>query len=1061
MNDENYFPLNSQRLKTKIAMNQFLRLILVAFGFLTLINPLHAQERQVSGTVLSDDDNAGLPGVTVTNRNTNQRVVTNSVGYFSIAAEKGHVLVFTYVGFARQEMTVGDVNLINVKLVPAEKAETVVTVYGIRGSKRAQGSATQEVKGEEIALTRRENFLNSLSGRVAGATITPTSGTPGASSTIVLRGAVSLGGNNQPLFVVDGVPYDNQSMNQENLSSGTQAGTTFANRNSDYGNRAMDLNPEDIESITILKGPEATALYGSDGASGAIVVTTRKGKAGRATVTYNNSFRWDKVTRFPEIQKTYMRGSNGVANLNATVNPFAGGELAAYFGPKYAEGTQFFDNFNAFFGTGFSQNHNLNVEGGAEGTTYRLSANYIDQDGIVPNTAYKRATLRLTATQRMSSKVNMSTSMTYTGSKTNKAPRGTGSYFLSLLNWPVDVDVRDYMNPDGTRKILRGTTLGTTETDNPFWDAYKNTAEDRLDRFNGNLTINYDPTKWLSLGLITGLDLYTQSGDYLVHPQSRYGFATQGFYSIYEQVTKNWNNVLKATLKKKAGDFNNTLTVGFAADDNRTRIDGQRGEQFFEQNFKSINNTAPTSRDAKTTLLNTRKVRFFGTYGLSYQNIAYLTLSGSHEGNSTLMSRQIDKNPFYTYGAAAFSFIFTDLKWFENIDWLNYMKGRISYGTTGKAPYTPYIIDYTFQSQLTTGGGYAYGFTGNNFGLQPEYTKNFEFGGEFRFFGDRLSLDITRYSLKSEDQILAARSSYGTGYVILWFNGGLVENKGIEAIIKGTPVKNTDFMWDVTVNFDRNRGKILEMPADLPTYYDSDTWVFGNLRSQAYAGAANGNLSSWSLARNANGDILINPTSGLPVSSGDFVIAGDRQPDFKVGLINNFTYKDFSLSFNLDFRKGGDVFNGNEYFLFLTGLSTRTLDRENPIVINGVLNDGLQNTTDPTKNSIVITPYYRSDFFGTTVNTEADFIEEVSWMRLRDATLSYNLPQSFLKKQKVFKSASVYVTGTDLFMVTNYTGADPSVNANTAFARGYGGAGIDYGTLATPRGILFGVNVKF
>jgi ferric enterobactin receptor len=403
----------------------------------------------------------------------------------------------------------------------------------------------------------------------------------------------------------------------------------------------------------------------------------------------------------------------------------------------------------------------------------------------------------------------------------------------------------------------------------------------------------------------------------------------------------------------------------------------------------------------------------------------------------------------------------SELEALREVSWLNFLKARVSYGTTGKAPGSSYITDPTFQAQITTGGGYAYGFFGNNAGILPEYTKNFEVGGEVKLFDNRLSIDVTRYSLRSKDQILSARSSYGTGYVIKWFNGGLIENRGIEAIVNVNAIKRKNFNWDITVNFDRNRGQILEMPADLPTYYDSDTWVFGNLRSQAFRGAFTGNLSGFALARNSKGDILINPTSGLPFNTGDFVTAGDRQPDFKVGLINTFSYKNFTLSFNLDFRKGGDVFNGNEYYLYLTGLSKRTLDRERPVNITGVLNDGLQNTDNPTENSIVITPYYRTDYFTSTVATEADFIETVNWMRLRDATLQYRLPSSLLRKQKLIKSASVYVTGTDLFLVTNYTGADPSVNANTAFSRGFGGAGIDYGALATPRGLNIGFKAQF
>jgi ferric enterobactin receptor len=1036
-------------------MRKLLRLLLAALVLFDAAISL-GQERTISGTVISEDDNTPLMGVTVTNRNTGKKTQTNNAGYFTISASTGDVLVLTYVSYGRREYTVGADNLISVKMTPADNTEQIVTVYGQKQSKRALGYQVQEVKGEDLLNTRRENFINALAGRVAGVNITPTSGVPGASTSIVLRGGVSLGGNNQPLFVVDGVPYDNQTMNQENLASGNSV--ALGNRSSDYGNRAADINPDDIESITILKGPEATALYGSDGASGAIIITTKKGRSGKGTVTYNTSFRWEKVYRFPEVQRVYGRGTNGVANNNATVNPFAGGELNAFFGPKYPEGTKFYDNFDAFFGTGFTQNHNLNVEGGTDVATYRFSANYVNQDGIVPNTGFERLTIRFGGLAKLSPKFSINTSMNYVTSTTDKTPKGVGSYFLSLLNWPGDVDASDYINPDGTRKSLRGTA---TESDNPFWDVNKNNAQDKLDRFTGNFTFNYDPAKWINLSLITGIDVYSQTGDYITHPQSRFGTATNGFYSIYAQNTKNISNVAKITLKKTWGDYGNTFVAGFASDDNKTRIDASRGEQFYETNFRSINNTAPTSMLAKTTIIPTRKVRWFANYTLGYKSMAYVSVSGSREGNSTLNTEQFEKTPYYNFGAASFSMVFTELEAFRQIDWLSYFKGRISYGTTGKAPGTAFITDPSFASQITTGGGYAFGFFGNNAGIRPEFTKNFEFGGEFKLFDNRVSVDITRYSLRSDGQILAARSSYGTGFVIKWFNSGLIENRGIEAIVNVNVIKRKNFNWDAVVNFDRNKGQILEMPADLPTYYDSDTWVFGNLRSQAFRGAFTGNLSGYALARNTAGQILISPTTGLPFNTGDFVSAGDRQPEFKVGFVNTFTYKDFQLSFNLDFRKGGDVFNGNEFYLYLTGLSKRTLDREKPVNITGVLNDGLQNTDNPTKNSIVITPYYRSDYFTSTVATEADFIETVNWARLRDATLSYRLPSKLLKRQKLVKSASVYVTGTDLFLITNYTGADPSVNANTAFARGYGGAGIDYGALATPRGINIGFKAQF
>ncbi|MDB5202815.1 MAG: hypothetical protein JWQ27_2224 [Ferruginibacter sp.] len=1040
--------------------------LMLYFGILLFYaNPILAQSRSISGVVIDNEDNSPLRDVTVMVKGTNQATKTNEAGSYTLQAATGQVLVFTFIDYSRQEITVGSADRINARMTRSNQqmGEVVVTAYGAKKSKRELPYLAQDVKGEDIAQTQRDNWINALAGRVAGANITPTSGVPGASTTIVLRGAVSMFGNNQPLFVVDGVPFDNQTLNQENLIAASNAsGVGFANRNSDYGNRAGDINPEDIESVTILKGPEATALYGSDGSSGAIVITTKKGKSGKANVTYDNSFRFENVYRFPETQSIYGRGNNGITDPNATVNPFAAGAQFAYFGEKYKPGTQLYDNVDAFFKTGFTQKHNINVEGGSEVSTYRLSVNYLDQTGTVPTTAFNRLSVRLGGTAKINTKLNIATSFNYVNSKTNKASKGAGGYLLNLLNYPKDLDVRDYQNADGTRKLYRGSSTALNqEFDNPFWDVNKNPATDKIDRITGNFTVNFDPYKWLSLTNILGMDFYSQRGDLVVNPQSRFGFATNGFISIYQQNTRNLNNVFRANAKAKFGKFSNNITVGFAVDDNTTRIEAQKGERFYEPNFISINNTDPLSRDAKTQQIDSRNVRAFANYAINFQNLVYFSLAGSREGTSRLLSRAVVKDPYFNYGSVSSSFIFSDLAPVKKLNFLNYGKLRASYGTTGKGPGAAYIIDPSMVSQITTGGGYAYGVTGNNFGLKPEYTSNLELGAELKFLKNRLTIDVTRYSLRSRDQIIPARSSYPTGFIIKYINGGLVENKGIEAVVTVNAIKQKDFTWDVIANFDRNRGKVLRMPEDLPTFYDSDTWIFGNLRSQFYKGSSNSNLAGYSVARNANGEVLINAQTGLPISSGDFGIAGDRQPDFRVGLINNFNYKNFSLSFNLDFRKGGDVWNGNEYFLYLTGLSKKSEDRERPVTITGVLNDGLQNTTNPTRSTITVYPYYRSDFYGTTVATEADFIESVNWMRLRDATLTYRLPSSLIKRQRFVKSASVFVTGTDLFLITNYTGADPTVNVNNASARGIGGVGIDYGSLSNPRGINVGCKVQF
>jgi ferric enterobactin receptor len=1032
-------------------------------AMLFFLVPLFATA-QITGVVIGDDDNAPLRDVTVTVKGTKTATKTNQAGFYSIAAQKGQVLVFTFVDYARQEITVGDDTKINLRLVLAQKqlGEVVVTAYGITKSKRELGYTAQEVKGEVIAETQRDNWLNALAGRVAGATITPTAGSPGASTSIVLRGAVSIGSSNSPLFVVDGVPYDNQTMNGENLAGA--GGVVFNNRNSDYGNRAMDLNSEDIESVTILKGPEATALYGSDGASGAVVVVTKKGKSGKATMRYSNAFRTEKLYMFPEIQTTYGRGAVGVTDKNATVNPFAIGAVYGYFGPKYSPNTPLYDNVKNFFQTGFSQRHAVDVDGGNEISTYRFSGSYFKQKGVVPNDAYEKLTFGVTGSAKVSPKLSITTAINYSNSTTDKSSRGAGGYLLNLLNFPSDIDMRDYQNPNGTRKLYRttSTTLGA-EFDNPLWDVNKNRGQDKTDRLNTVLTISVNPYKWLNLTNIAGLDVYSQTGDFVFNPNSRLAFTSNGVYAVYEQNTKNFNNVFRGTIKKKMGKFSNTLIGGFTNFDNNTKIEAQKGERFFEQNFKSLNNTDPLTLFAKTTLIRKRIVRFFGNYNLSFDNLVYASLSGSREGTSTFLSDAVIKDPFYNYGSASLSFIFGDLKVFDKYDWFSYGKARISYGTTGKGPANPYIIDPQFGQATTTGGGYAFTVTGSNVGLGPEFTKTLEYGAELKFLKNRLAVDFTFYNLQSSNQIISNRASYGTGAILKYFNGGLVENKGFEAIVIANVLKTKKLNWDVTINFDRNRGKVISLPQGLSTYYDADTWVFGNVRSQVFPGSSVGALAATPLGRNSAGQLLINATSGLPAVNGaaDFIPVGDRQSKYKIGLINSVSYQNFTFSFNLDFRKGGDVFNGNEYYLYVSGLSKRTLDRETPIVINGVLNDGLQNTTNPTRNTITVNPYYRADYYGAGNTTEADFIESVDWVRLRDATLNYTLPKSLLKRQKVISNASVFVTGTDLFIITNYTGADPSVNANTAFSRGYGGSGIDYGSVSTPRGLNFGIKVQF
>ncbi|HYF30075.1 MAG TPA: SusC/RagA family TonB-linked outer membrane protein [Chitinophagaceae bacterium] len=1037
-------------------MRKLLRLLAAALLLLGQ-SPLFAQEREVNGTVLNNADNTPIPGVTVTNQNTNQRVQTNQNGYFSIRAQNGHVLVFTSVGFSRATATVTGDNLISVRMsVSAGELNSVeVTALGISRSRKSLGYATQQVKGEDIANSQRDNVITALAGRVAGVTVTTTTGLPGASSAILLRGAVSMDGNNQPLIVIDNLPVDNSTFIQGNLVS------DGPNRNNDYSNRLLDLNPNDIESINVLKGPEATALYGNAGASGALIITTKKAKAGRSSIAYDNAFRLEKITRFPEIQQVYGRGVAGVRDPLSRV----------FLGPKYADTSTIYNNIETFFKTGFTQKHNLSVEAGSEKVTYRLSTNILDQEGIVPQTAYNRFSIRLTGNAIISPKIDISTSLNYVTSRTRKATKGQFGFLLSLLTWPSDDDVTRYLNPNGSRReISEGST---TEIDNPFWDVNRNKSEDKNERLIGGTTLTYKPTKWLTLRSALGVDQYSTVGFTFIHPESRNGIAANGNIETFTENSKLYSGQFTSIITKNINDFSNQLVAGFAFDQREYEVNAIRGERFYIPDYVSINNTDPTTQRTKSTLNRVRNVGWFAQVQTGYKDILFITLSGRYDGASTLVKPGFTlddrtRDAFFFYPAGSLSFNFTELGMFKGIGYIDYGKLRFSIGKTGKTAKTPYVTASRYVPVQTTGGGFALSVFAGNPELTPEFTENYEIGGEMKFFKNRLGIDVAVYKMRSINQVVAPRLSYATGAILKWLNGGTVENKGIEIMLTGTPIKTKNTNWDITLNFDRNRNKITKMPADLPIFYisDYDILPFGGVKAFYRVGGSLSALGveasgATSFLRNKDGKLLINPSNGLPVRDTVPTLLGERLPDFKMGFINNLRYKNWSLSMNFDIRVGGDVFNGNDLALNNIGLSKRTLDRETPRVIEGVLRDGLENTANPTPNTIIITPYFQNGYYNNIYNIEDYFERDINWVRLRDVTLSYNFSSLITKRQKLIKSGSIFVTGTDVFMLTNYTGVDPNVSALNASAGGYGGQGFDYGALALPVGINFGLRLGF
>lgn len=1023
------------------------------------------EQHKISGTVLSAKDNTPLPGINVIIKGTTRGTVTDIDGKFSLVVSPQDVIVVSFIGMETKEVPVGNQTTLVVNLSESTTAldEVVVTALGVKEEKRSLGYAVQEVKGDEIAQTQRPNFMASMQGRVAGLTVTSTSGLPGASTSMTLRGMSSLSGDNQPLIVVDGLPIENTTFNQHSLVSDQD------NRGNDYTNRAADINPNDIESITVLKGPEAAALYGQQGGSGVIVITTKKGSLGAGRISYDNNFGFQKVYRFPDdIQNKYSLGNYGY--LGSTIDEFT------YLGPEYEEGTKFYDNVDKYFQTGFSQTHNISVEGGSKETSYRFSTNYFTQDGVVPTSAYDKLSTRLTGRTLIGKKLEATTTFNYIYSANEKPERGASGYLMSVLTWPLNENVSHYLNADGTRyRIFPEPGDASDEPDNPFFAAYKNKNSTKTNRIIGNMSLSYDPTAWLNVAGRFGADVYTSEGNTFHDQESSRGLDNDGEVENYIATNRLLNGQALATARKKFGDINTSLMLGGSFKDSHYEVNSVQGTGVLVPGFNSINNTAETN--SKITIYRERLVSLMGRFSADYKDLLYLSITGRNDVSSTLPA----KNRSFFYPSASVSFVFTELDNFHS-SFLTYGKLRASVASVGKdAP--PYKVKSSLSSSSYTGGGFAYGYYGGNSDLTPERATSYEFGTELKFFNGRAGLDLTWYNNNRYNQITQQRLSYGTGFIFGLLNGGDITQRGLEVLVTVKPLVKKDFEWEVLVNFTHSKSIVNELPAKVGEYYDSDTWLYGNARGSAFPsnlasrytgetydgynwqylqrGLGSGTaIGGYTYQRNKNGEVLINPASGLPVQTADFLPIGERNPDFTIGLTNSFTYKNLRVSFLLDIRKGGDVFNGNEMYLFEKGLSKRVLDRKSPYIFKGVLQDGNENSDSPTQNTMELTPYTMGSSFYSAF-AESDFVErDINWLRLRDLTISYTIPASILGNGKGIRTASVFTTMTDLFMITNYTGADPMSNGTTAATGGAGAFGFDFGTLSTPRTFSFGVRVS-
>ena len=1028
------------------------RFVLAAIAVLLVTATAFAQNVTVKGTV-TDTNGEPVIGAGVLIKGTNNGVSTDVDGQYAITVPRDATLRFTGLNYKEQEIPVRGRAVINVILQETQLTldQAVVTAeFGMKRVARSVGSAVQNVKASEIAEAGRESFVTALQGRVSGMTVTSSSGAPGASTQVVLRSITSISGSNQPLYVVDGVPMNNSTFNPVDNTPVVGGSDLLSPYQMDYASRGNDINPEDIESMTILKGAAAAALYGSDASNGAIVITTKKGAQGKGKVTYNGGVTFNYAYGFPEIQTKYANGQYGTTNYY----------YQSRFGGLYPSGVTLYKNQEAILQTGLTHNHNVSVEGGTEKIMVRGSIGYYDSKGVIKTTDYKRLNIGLSGKAEITKWLNFEGSMSYATSSNHKARRYTSGPIYRTARWPLTDDVSKYMNDDGT---MRTPDLYTdTDLLNPLFDLYKNKNYDESDRMQVSASLNITPTRHTYARVTTGWDIGLQNYQYFVHPYyadingSSWG---KGTYSVTDNNFKDQTLNAIAGYNNEWGKFSFGVQVGYHQQSNATMVSSVYGSNFLVMDFFGLDNCDPATVQ-NTMRHKTRRIKAIsGQIELGWNNMAYLTVRGRNDWSSTLPKN----NNHYFYPAIEASFIATELPFMKNLDAISYLKFRGAYAKVGKDA-TPLSIYPALESTGLWGGGFNYGYSGPNESLRPEMTTDYEVGFEGRFFNDRVNADFTWFKTICENQYVTSfRLSYATGFVLNNMNVGTFETNGWEAHVDGDIIRSASgFRWNLGVNLSHSTSVTTYLPESVSEYYNAYTWVVGNSRNGIKVGYPITSMTALRYQRNKAGDILIDPSSGLPLISENWEYLGDRQPKLEIGATSSMSYKGFRLSAVFAGRMGASVMNGTKYEQMTNGSSWESVHfrERDPFIFKGVLKNGNEDT-NPTPNNIMVDPSVFASYY--VGSTEDWFETGVNYLRLQEVRLSYNVPSKWIQNttHRLVSAMNIWVKGTDLFVWTNYSGMDAVGNNSSAALGGYGGAGIDYWGLPMPRGLAFGLGLTF
>lgn len=1067
-----------------------------------------AQDRTITGTVRAKEDRLPLPGISIKVKGSQIGTQTDPNGKFSLkVGSSATKVVASYIGYITKEVTIGNGPMdILLEVNSKQLSEVVVTAFGLERNRNQVPYAAQEVSGDDISNNRSTNAISSLSGKVSGLEIRQNNGL-GASTNVILRGVKSITGNNQALFVVDGVPVNNDNVNG---SYQQQGGGGY-----DYGSPASDINPDDIASVTVLKGAAASALYGSRGSNGVILITTKKGSNGLGITvntglsvgsldkstfaTYQHQYgggygayyeNKDVPAGSPNYRRFFYRDINGDGIKDYVYTSSEDASYGAKFDPNLmVYQSEAFDPTSPFYGkpqpwvaaahdpttffeTPVSDNQSVILTNGNDKGTYKLGFNRSNENGILPNSNLNKNIIDFASTYKITPKLTAGADVNFYNIN-GRGRGGTGYDGANGRNvmtnfrewWQVNTDINDqkaaYYRSGGknlTWNYADPTDLVPIFWDNPYFVRFTNVETDNRNRYLGNVNLNYKPTKWLNILGRISLDNYAQ----IQEERKAVGSVGVPYYSRYNQTFSETNYDLLVNFDKNLSkDINLKALIG-------TNIRKQRNQSIsaitngglVAPGIYSLSNSVNAPNPA-TEFDGRREVDgVFAAATLSYKT--YLTLDGTirRDASSTLPKG----NNVYYYPSVSAGFVFSELT--KNLSWLSYGKLRANYAQVGSdAGYYSINDTYSITPPFGSAAQVAVGVTKNNQNLKPERTNSSELGLEMQFLHNRLGFDATYYQTSTIDQILPVTVSTATGYSSKFLNSGTVENKGVELSINGTPISTRDFNWKITANWSKNNSKVTELFKDDNGQQATNLQLGsfqGGITANATLGQPYGMLRGTDFIYDAKGNKVVDADGYYEKTSTSNNPIGNPNPDWIAGINNNFTYKNFNLSFLIDMRHGGSVFSTDMYYGLATGLYPETAglnDLGNPSRDplsqgGGILNKGVTESGQPNTVRISNSNY---DALGYSTVPDKAFVYDASFVKLREVVLGYSLPKSIVAKLGPVKGADISLIGRNLWIIhKNLPYSDPEEGLSSGNLQGY-----QVGAYPTTRTIALNLKLRF